>query len=277
MRLCGVLGVSVSGYYAWRKRTSTPTSQRKMANQDLLREIQLIHQESDGTYGSVRMHRHLVALGYRCNHKRVERLMRLHGLRGQGKRRKRIYTTQSKHSLPVAPNLLAQNFVADAPNEKWGTDMTYVFTQEGWLFLAIVLDLFSRKVVGWAMSERITTALTLQALDMALQQRKPPPGLLHHSDRGSQYASGDYQQRLTQHEIVVSMSRTGNAYDNAVVESFFATLKSERIYRRHYATRSEARADIFLYIEGFYNRRRLHSTLGYLSPDDFERQFSLRG
>ena len=267
-RLCQVLGVSTSGYYGWRQRRP---SGREMANQQLVEQIQRLHQESDRTYGSPRIHRALAAQGYVCNHKRVERLMRLHGIVGEGKRRRRICTTDSQHGLPVAANLLDQDFTVEAPNRKWTTDITYSATDEGWLYLAVVLDLFSRKVVGWAMDASLATDLVLSALNMALQTRKPMPGLLHHSDRGSQYASHDYQARLTQARIQVSMSRTGNGYDNAVMESFFATLKSERVYRRHYATRAQARADLFLYIEGFYNQRRLHSALDYLSPCDFEK------
>jgi putative transposase len=182
-------------------------------------------------------------------------------------------TTDSQHRLPVAPNVLNQAFVAAAPNEKWVTDITYILTAEGWLYLACVLDLFSRKIVGWAMDATMTTTLVLDALDMALAQRQTKQGLLHHSDRGSQYASLAYQARLADQQIQVSMSRTGNCYDNAVMESFWATLKTERTHDRCYLTRAEARTDIFLFIEGFYNRCRRHSSLGYLTPNDFERRF----
>jgi len=201
--------------------------------------------------------------------------MRKQGIRGKCKRRRKGLTTDSEHRLPVALNLLNQEFRAEAPNQKWLTDITYIWTAEGWLYLACVLDLFSRQIVGWAMDATMTTTLVADALEMALTQRKPLPGLLHHSDRGSQYASLTYQARLADYQMMVSMSRTGNCYDNAVMESFWATLKAERTHDQAYRTRAEARTDIFLFIAGFYNRRRRHSALGYLSPDQFERHFQL--
>lgn len=270
--MCAALAVSVSGYYAWCER---PVSQREQANAALVAEIRQVHAESLETYGSPRMHKELGEQGRRCSRKRIERLMRQHNIRGKCKRRRKVVTTDSQHSLPVAPNQLNQEFQAEAPNRKWLADITYIPTAEGWLYLACVLDLFSRKIVGWAMDETMTTTLVMDALDMALAQRKPTVGLLHHSDRGSQYASLAYQDRLAAQQMEVSMSRTGNCYDNAVMESFWATLKTERVYDQSYQTRSEARTDIFLFIEGFYNRRRRHSALGYLSPDQFERHFQL--
>jgi transposase InsO family protein len=273
--LCRALGVSVSGYYRWhshkQRKMATP---RQQANQQLTQAIGQIHADSYGTYGSPRIHAQLRAAGFVCSKQRVERLMRLAGLRGKCKRRRRPVTTESKHSLPVAQNLLNQEFAAQQPNAKWSGDITYIPTAQGWLYLAVVLDLFSRKVVGWAMDSTMTADLVQRALHAALITRRPAAGLLHHSDRGSQYASQPYQTLLKQQRIQVSMSRTGNCYDNAVTESFFATLKVERVHDQRYASPLEAKRDIFQYIEGFYNRCRLHSALGYLSPDQFERRFS---
>jgi transposase InsO family protein len=266
VRLCQVLSVSPSGYYAWRKRRP---SRRQVENDRLAAEIRQIHQESYQTYGSPRIHAELQQQGIACNRKRVERLMRLHQIRAVCKRRRR-HTTNSAHNLPVAPNRLDQDFGAAAPNEKWVADISYIWTTEGWLYLAAVLDLFSRKIVGWAMGERIDRHLVHQALQMALLTRRPGTESLHHSDRGSVYASQDYQLLLADHRIQASMRRAGNAYDNAVMESFFATLKTELVHRRHYQSRAEAKTGIFAYIEGFYNRRRRHSALGYRSPVAFE-------
>lgn len=270
--MCAVLAVAVSGYDDWCER---PASQREQANEVMVSEIRRVHAESGATYGSPRIHKELCEQGRRCSRKRIERLMRQHDIRGKCKRRRKVVTTDSQHRLPVAPNLLNQEFQAAAPNHKWLADITYIPTKEGWLYLACVLDLFSRKVVGWAMAATMTTTLVMDALDMALQQRKPTVGLLHHSDRGSQYASLAYQACLATYQIEASMSRTGNCYDNAVIESFWATLKTELIHDKIYLTRVAARTDIFLFIEGFYNRRRRHSALGYLSPDQFERHFYL--
>ena len=266
VRMCQVLSVSSSGYYAWRQRRP---SRRQVENEQLVEEIRQIHQDSYETYGSPRIHAELQGRGISCNRKRVERLMRVHQMRAVCKRRRR-HTTDSAHDLPVAPNLLDQDFVAEAPNQKWVADISFIWTAEGWLYLAAVLDLFSRKIVGWSMGERVNRHLVQKALEMALITRRPGGNLLHHSDRGSQYASHDYRDLLADHQIQVSMSRTGNCYDNAVMESFFATLKAELVHRRHYLTREEATTDLFAYIEGFYNRRRRHSSLGYLSPEQFE-------
>lgn len=272
-RLCQVLEVSVSGYYAWRGR---PISRQAQANLELIQQIRQVHQASRGTYGSPRIHAELKARGYRCTEKRVARLMQQHGLRGKWRQRKKVVTTNAQHTLPVAENVLNQEFMATAPNQKWLADITYLPTAEGWLYLAGVLDLFSRKFVGWAMDTTMTTALVAQALQMALQTRQPSAGLLHHSDRGAQYASHDYRALLQPHGIEVSMSRTGNCYDNAVMESAWGTLKTElqdEAGQLGWPTRQQARSAVFLYLEGFYNRQRRHSALGYLSPDAFERRY----
>jgi transposase InsO family protein len=269
VRLCQVLQVSVSGYYRWRKRQP---SVREQANAKLLDKIRIVHGEHRGIYGSPRIHAELQAQGERCSRKRVERLMRLDGLAGKCKRRRRICTTDTKHQLPVAPNLLNQDFTVDTPNAKWVSDITYIPTAQGWLYLAAVLDLFSRRIVGWAMDTTMTTQLVERALKAAVQTRQPQPGLLHHSDRGSQYASLSYRTLLRSHKIQVSMSRTGNCYDNAAMESFFATLKVECVHDQRYVSFAEAKQDLFRYIEGFYNQRRRHSALDYLCPLEFERR-----
>jgi len=264
---CNVLGVSRSGYYAWRER------QKKQKQDDsrraLIEHIRRIHKKSRRTYGSPRVHAELRAEGVICNHKRVARLMRLEGIQGRRKRRK-VVTTDSRHAYPVAPNLLNREFEAEAPNEKWVADITYIPTREGWLYLAVVMDLYARKIVGWSMSHQITADLVEDALRMALYERQPDPGLLHHSDRGSQYASEQIRHILANNQIEVSMSRNGNCYDNAVMESFFSTLKCEQVHHQDYKTRMEASRDIFEYIAGFYNTVRRHSTLGFLSPNQFE-------
>lgn len=270
--LCRVLEVSVSGYYAWRKRQP---SRRQQEDERLSKLIQCVHAESRQRYGSPRIHAELQAQGIRCGRKRVARLMRQAGLRGKCKGRRRICTTESKHKLPVAENVLQQDFTAEQPNTKWVADITYIPTDEGWLYLAVVMDVFSRKVVGWAMDASMTTQLVERALEAALVTRQPPPGLLHHSDRGSQYASHDYQARLQTVQAQVSMSRSGNCYDNALMESFWATLKTELVEEKPFASHAAARCDILLYIEGFYNLRRRHSALGYLSPVEFERRHSI--
>lgn len=263
---CGVLGVSRSGYYAWRVREKKGKADPHRA---LIEHIRRIHKQSHRTYGSPRVHAELRAEGVVCNHKRVARLMRLEGLQGRRKRQKAA-TTDSQHAFPVAPNLLNREFAADAPNKKWVADITYIPTQEGWLYLAAVLDLYSRKIVGWSMSPQVSADLVEDALRMALYERQPNPGLLHHSDRGSQYASEQIRQILASNHIRVSMSRTANCYDNAVMESFFSTLKCEWVHHQNYKTRSEACKDIFGYIAGFYNPVRRHSTLGFVSPNQFE-------
>jgi len=265
-RICALLGISRSGYYAWKKRKP---SQREHDIQVLIEHIRRIYRLSRRTYGSPRVHSQLRKQGILCNRKTVARLMRQDGLKGQRKHR-RVITTNSKHNFPVAANLLNQDFHADQPNQKWVADITYIPTAEGWLYLAGVVDLFSRKVIGWEMSEQIDANLVEKALRMALYQRQPGFGLIHHSDRGSQYASHQIRNLLAANRIQVSMSGKGNCYDNAVMESFFGTLKNEWVHHQKYRTRSQARTDIFAYIEGFYNTVRLHSSLGYLSPNEFE-------
>lgn len=232
-------------------------------------EIELSHKASDRTYGSPRVHEDLQEQGIRCGRKRVARLMRENGIRAKQARRFKA-TTDSDHNDPVAPNLLDREFHVDVPDRVWVADLTYIWTREGWLYLAVILDLFSRRVVGWSMSKRITSQLTLEALSVALWSRKPSPGLLHHSDRGSQYTCGDYRDVLDEHGVLCSMSRKGDCWDNAVAESFFKTLKVERVNDRDYWTREEAQTDIIDYIERFYNRKRRHSYLGYVSPVEYE-------
>ena len=269
--MCKVLGVSPSAYYAWRCR---PESARAAANRTLLADVRRLHGQHRGRYGSPRMHAALRAEGRGVSRGRVERLMRQHGIQAAASRRFRPVTTDSHHGLPVAPNLLEQRFEASAPNQVWLADLTYVPTGEGWLYLAAVLDLATRKVVGWAMRDHLRTDLAAAALVMATQRQRPGPGLVHHSDRGSQYASGAYRELLTKAGMRASMSRTGNCYDNAPMESFFHTLKVELVHRRHWATRDEARRDLFSYMEGYYNRQRMHSALRYLSPEQAERQMA---
>jgi putative transposase len=267
-RRCALLGVSRSGYYAWRRRR---LSLRAQVNRQLVAEMQRIHAELDRTYGSPRMHPELVARGWPCGRHRVARLMQANGIRAKHRRRFRV-TTDRAHAHPVAPNRLARHFTTTAPDQVWMGDVTYVPTAEGWCYLAVLLDAFSRRVVGWALDTQLTAALPLAALQRALAARQPRPGLLHHSDRGVQYACDVYQAVLQQHEIESSMSRRGDCWDNAVVESFFHSLKVERLHDRRYHTREELCQDVEDYIERFYNRQRRHSTLGYLSPAMFELQ-----
>ena len=270
--MCKVLGVSRSGYYARRKR---PVSAREMANQALYKEIEAVYNENHGVYGSPRIYRALKKQGVACSENRVARLMRLRNLRAKQTTRYKSTTKRNK-AHPVAPNLLERDFVADRPNQKWLTDITYIPTQAGWLYLALVLDLFSRRIVGWAMSARMTSDLTMEALKMAIRQRRPEVGLIHHSDQGSQYTDGEYQQVLKDYGIQVSMNGVGSWYDNAPMESFIGSLKSEWVHHRTYRTHGEARPDIFYYIEAFYNRRRLHSALDYLSPEAYEQLYHQR-
>ena len=265
-RLCRVLGVSRSGYYAWRCRLPSP---RQQANERLLGCIREAYALSQQTYGSPRIQAALRRQGVVCNRKRVARLMQQNRIVARPRRRSRPTTTQRDPQRQPAPNLLNQDFGSPAPDRKWVADFTYIDTAEGWLYLASVLDLFSRRVVGWAMDERMESSLVQSAWDMAVAQRKPSAQLLHHSDQGRQYTSEAYQQALASCGCQVSMSRVGNCYDNAAMESFFATLKAE-CATGQFATRAQARSAIFEYIEGWYNRQRLHSSLGYLSPLEFE-------
>jgi transposase InsO family protein len=271
LALCANLGVSPSGYYAWQLRCRTP-GPRALQNQTLAKQIAAIHDQSRRTYGSPRIAEALRKQGACHGRNRIARLMRAAGLCGRQKGRYRVQTTDSHHDQPIAPNLMAAAPTPTAPNQIWVGDITYIETQEGWLYLAAILDRYSRKIVGWAMSERIDTTLVLKAFDMALLHRQPTTHVLFHSDRGVQYASADYRRALTQAGLVASMSRKGNCYDNATMESFWSTLKLELIYRRKFATRSEARSQIFEFIECFYNRQRAHSALDYRSPVDFETQ-----
>jgi transposase InsO family protein len=264
--MCRALTVSPASYYAWRSR---PESHRAVSTRTLLSAIRVIHRESRETYGSPSIWDALIKRGHGVGEHRIARLMRVEGIRAKTVKTWRA-TTQSNHRLPVAENTLNRQFTVEHPNRVWAGDLTYVWTTEGWLYLAVVLDLYSRTVIGWAMGHRLTVDLAEHALTMALANRKPTAGLLHHSDRGNQYAATSYQQLLTTHGITTSMSRRGNCWDNACVESFFGTLKRELVYHRHYATREDATQDIFEYIEVFYNRRRRHSTLGYDSPAEFE-------
>jgi transposase InsO family protein len=267
-RMCQLLDVTRSGYYAWQPEKAGP---RELENQVLVKQIHAEYKLSRKTYGSPRIQASLQRQGFVCGRHRVARLMRREGIRPENRRRWHPVTTQRQPGVIPAPNHLNQEFSADTENRKWVSDFTYIDTAEGWLFLAVVLDLFSRKVVGWAMAEQMNTALVEAALYMALQERQPTEALLHHSDQGSQYTSAAYQSCLNNANIQMSMSRVGNCYDNAVAESFFGTLKTECVTGQ-FATHALARTTIFEYIEVWYNRRRLHSTLGYLSPLEFELQ-----
>lgn len=265
--LCQVLGVARSGFYAWRRQ---PASVRQQQNDWLLTHIRACYRASHGRYGSPRIHQELRAQGIPVGRHRVARLMHRHGIRSACRHRVRRPCPAVSPEV-VAANALQRAFTAARPNQKWAGDITYIATREGWLYVAVLMDLYSRRIVGWAMDDRLTMELALKALEMALQQRGVPTGLLHHSDRGCQYAAASYQQRLLELRIRCSMSRPGNCWDNAVVESFFATLKTELVHDGQYTSRQEARAELFAYLEGFYNRQRRHSTLGYLSPAEFER------
>ena len=269
--LCESLEVSASGYYDWQRRHTAPTA-RELENQSLVKQIQAIHQRSRQTYGSPRIVDALRKAGHHHGRNRIGRLMRQAGLCGRQNRRYRVQTTDSNHDQPVASNRLTHAPKASAPNQIWVADITYITTQQGWLYLAAIMDLYSRKIVGWAMSERIDTVLVLRALDMALLHRQPPANLLFHSDRGVQYASAEFRRVLSQTGLLASMSRKANCYDNAAMESFWSTLKLELVYRSLFATHAQARSLIFDYIEIFYNRQRSHSALGYYSPVDFELQ-----
>ena len=266
--LCRVMRVTRSGYYAWAKRRP---SRRQREDAQLKVRIRAIHAASRGTYGRPRVYAQLKQEGFAVGRDRVVRLLRELGLMGLPAKRFR-HTTDSTHQLPVAPNVLARNFEAERPNERWATDITYLWTWEGWLYLAVVLDLFSRRVVGWAVQPHLRTELALEALHMALGRRVPEAGLVHHSDRGCQYAADAYRRVLRDHRIVCSMSRKGDCWDNAVTESFFATLKTELIHRQPWPIRRATKDAVADYIEGFYNPYRLHSSLGYVSPNDFERR-----
>jgi putative transposase len=265
-RMCRVFGVSPSSYYGWQRKQQ---SERAKQDGELLAAIRRIFAQFRGRYGAPRIQARLAEEGISVSRKRVGRLMREAGLKAKGRRKYRP-TTDSNHSLPVAPNLLRRNFNAKRPDTVWVSDITYLWTRQGWLYLAVIVDLCSRKVVGWSLAERMTAALVCDALDAAIRLRRPKPGLIFHSDRGSQYASHAFRRRLWRHQIRQSMSRKGDCWDNAVAESFFATFKKELVRNRAFETRSHARSETFEYIEVFYNRQRAHSLLGYASPNAFE-------
>ena len=268
--MCPVLAVSISGYRAWKR--GGKVDRRRLTDAQLLALIHAIHDELKAAYGSPRMVLELRARGFSASKPRVERLMRENGIRARHKRRFKV-TTDSKHKLPIAPNLLDRDFTPTAPNQVWTSDITYLWTEEGWLYLAIVLDLFNREVVGWSLKPRMTADIVTDALTMAWFRRKPAPGMLHHSDRGSQYASHAFQDKLTEYGMTCSMSRKGNCWDNAPTESWFNSFKNERVHGWRFATREDMTATAFEYIEVFYNRKRLHSMLGYKSPTRFLRDW----
>lgn len=270
--LCKGAGISRSGYYEWLKREE---SARSIENRQLLSLIKISHRESDETYGALRIHRDLKKQGKSCGKNRVARLMRVNGLKSIHRLKYKPQTTQSRHDDPISPNLLTQDFSATGVNQKWGCDISYIQTKEGFLYLAIVLDFYSRKIIGFAMGSSLEAELCCEALKQACVLRQPPAELVHHSDRGVQYASHNYRNLLKNNKIVQSMSRKGNCYDNAMVESFFHTLKVERVHRRNYKSREEAKSDIANYIINFYNHKRLHSSLDYLSPVEFENLYKL--
>ncbi len=269
--LCALLGVSRSGYYDWRDRRPGP---RQQEDARLAPQIEALFREKRRTYGRVRLTHELRARGQACGQRRVRRLMRARGLCARPRRHYRPQTTDSQHNHPIAPNLLSERPAPSRPDTVWVSDLTYLPTTAGWLFLAVVLDLYSRRVIGWAFSPQLNTSLALAALRMALARRRPAPGLLHHSDRGCQYASEAYRAELAAHRLVASMSRTANPYDNAVMESFYATLKTECVHPLPLASPADTQAQVFDYLEVFYNRGRLHSALGYKSPVDFEQQLN---
>lgn len=269
--LCAVLEVTRSGYYAWCNGQETA---RQIANRLLAEQIHRVHREKKGRYGSPRVTQQLRREGQRCNHKRVERLMRQHGLKGCSSRKRRVRTTNSEHDHPIAPNLLLGRVAPTKPNEVWVADITYVPTAEGWLFLAAVMDLYSRQILGWSVWESLAAGGALQALQRALVNRRHPTGVIHHSDRGVQYACQGYRQQLKVAGLVASMSRKGNCYDNAAMEAFWSTLKREAMAQSASWSKNQVRRELFEYIEGTYNRSRLHSSLGYQSPVDFENKTS---
>ena len=267
--MCGTLGVSRGGFYAWLTR---PPSHRSRRDEELSAKVRTSFIGSDRTYGARRIWKDVLADGVSCGLHRIERLMRQQALRARPRRRRLPSDSGERQAGAVAPNVLERSFNASAPNRRWIADFTYIWTAEGWLYVAAVIDLFSRRVVGWSMSATMTAELVTDALVMAIWRRGKPDALIHHSDRGSQYTSDQFQRLMADHGVTCSMSRSGNVWDNAAMESFFSSLKTERIARRIYRTRDEARADVFDYIERFYNAKRRHSTIGYLSPMEFERR-----
>ena len=266
--MCRVLGVSRSGYYRWLKRKP---SQRELDNQRLDAQIRQIYDDSKGSYGSPKITRELCNQGRRVGKNRVARRMRKLGLRSKIRRKYRV-TTDSKHKFPVAPNLLERNFTVQAADRVWVSDITYLATRTGWMYLTVIIDLFSRMVVGWALSSSLGHEMVITALKRAIRRRRPGKGLIFHSDRGVQYACNDFRKELDNHELIQSMSRKGDCWDNAVAESFFATIKCELVYHERYEDHQDTLHSIFEYIEVFYNRKRIHSTLGYLCPAEYEKQ-----
>jgi putative transposase len=270
--LCEALGVSRGGFYGWLKRAG---SRRSRSDEELGAKVRTSFVASDRTYGARRVWHDLLAEGVACGLHRIERLMRLQGLKARPRRRRLPSDTGERTTASVASNILDRSFEAPAPNRKWIADFTYLWTAEGWLYVAAVVDLFSRRVVGWSMTSEMTAQLVADALIMAIWRRGKPNALLHHSDRGSQYTSEQFQRLMADHGVTCSMSRSGNCWDNAAMESFFSSLKTERTARKVYRTRDEAKADVFDYVERFYNPKRRHSTIGYLSPIDFEAKAGL--
>jgi len=270
-KLCRLLGVSRSAYYDWRTRMP---SARAVANEIMVLEILRVHELRRRVYGSPRMHAELRENGYACSRNRVARLMRSEGIRAKTKKKFNVTTARNAKDA-VSPNLVRQQFVASAPNRLWTGDITYIWTKEGWLYLAVVLDVYGRRIVGYAMGSRITTELVHTAFVRAQRQRAIEPGMIFHSDRGCQYTSNEYRELLADHDVRSSMSGTGNCYDNAITEAFFQKLKTEHVYHEHFQSRTEAELSIFEYIEVFYNRQRRHSALGYLSPVQFENQLTV--
>lgn len=264
--MCNVLRVSRSGYYDWWKR---PSSKRSIVNNELTAEIRKVHRESGENYGTIKTWKALKARGIDCGRHRVARLRKIHGIESQRRKRFKI-TTMSKNTEWIAPNRLNRCFKVGEPNKVWVGDVTYIATRAGWIYLAVLLDLYSRKVIGWAMSERNNKELVIDALNMALERRRPQSHVLHHSDRGSIYGSDAYQSKLVASGLVPSMSRHGDCYDNAVAESFFSTLKNELVYDQRFESRNHARTEVFKFIEIYYNRQRLHQSLGYVTPDAME-------
>jgi transposase InsO family protein len=265
--MCGVFGVAPAGYYAWRDRPESPRAKRA---RELTEQIRVAHQQTRGVYGSIKLAKELRLRGHKVNRKTVARLMARAGIRSKVRKRFRVRTTDSGHANPVAANTLNREFAVEGLDQVWAADITYIHTDEGVLYLAGIMDLCSRRIIGWSMSDTMTTQLVEDALGMGIKTRRVSNGLLHHSDRGVQYTSGRYRQILEEHGIQASMSRTGDCYDNAVVESFWGKLKTEMVYHERFATMTQARAAVFEYIEVFYNRQRLHAAIGYISPEQFE-------
>ena len=272
LMVCEALGVSRSGFYAWLTR---PRSRRSLDDEALGQQVRLSFVDSDRTYGARRVWRDVLEAGHPCGLHRIERLMRIQALRARPRRRGMPVDRGARSTAAIAPNVLDREFHATAPNQKWVADFTYLWTAEGWLYVAVVLDLYSRRVVGWSMQPHMTTQLVTDALMMAIWRRGKPDALLHHSDRGSQYTSDQFRRLLDELGVTCSMSRSGNCWDNSAMESFFKSLKTERTDRRTYRTRADAKADVFSYIEVFYNGKRRHSTIGYISPIQFEQQAQL--